>query len=265
MLTYPYLFVLLLSDPSCSFPFLVSRMHHTYFSTPRKCAYCRSRNHRAQVGGGGDGLWWGGDATTPAPESDAFSLNKGGTLGACGILSSGRDYNYPKNTNGDPLPWISQGFFSKGQELVLDVKLTAHHKGHFAFYVCPLANPATDIPSEACFKSHPLTFIEDVGEPGVTVPDPNYPERAYIRPSVGGGYGSVNEFSYKYKLPNDVYGDTVLLQWHYITGNSCVAPGYDQYPKAQEFGNLLQECASIVSRSLLTVGLHKARSLRRDK
>jgi hypothetical protein len=196
------------------------------------------------VGGGGDSLWWGGDDTTPAPESDAASLNSGGTLGACGILPSGRDYNYPKNTSGDALPWISQGSFSKGQELVLDVKLTAHHQGHFAFYVCPLKNP-TDIPSEACFKSHPLTFIEDVGE-GVTIPDQNYPERAYIRPSAGG----TNGFSYKYKLPNDVHGDTVLLQWHYITGNSCVAPGYDQYPKAQEFGNASQQCPSIVSRSL---------------
>ena len=33
----------------------------------------------------------------------------------------------------------------------------------------------------------------------------------------------------RYKLPNNLSGDVVLLQWHYVTGNSCEDVGYDQY------------------------------------
>jgi chitinase len=36
-------------------------------------------------------------------------------------------------------------------------------------------------------------------------------------------------YKFKFKLPNDISGH-VLLQWYYITGNSCTAQGYDQYP-----------------------------------
>ena len=36
-------------------------------------------------------------------------------------------------------------------------------------------------------------------------------------------------YRFKYKLPDDVSG-RVLLQWYYITANSCSAPGYDSYP-----------------------------------
>jgi hypothetical protein len=69
-----YLLFCLFAAPSYSFPFRVSRIKYTYFSIILANAH-RSRNHRAQVGGGGDGLWWGGDATTPVPESDPFVVS----------------------------------------------------------------------------------------------------------------------------------------------------------------------------------------------
>lgn len=36
-------------------------------------------------------------------------------------------------------------------------------------------------------------------------------------------------YKFKFRLPNDVSGQ-VLLQWYYITGNSCTAEGYNEYP-----------------------------------
>ena len=38
------------------------------------------------------------------------------------------------------------------------------------------------------------------------------------------------KFSHKFKLPQGLTGDLVLIQWHYLTANSCKHPGYDDYP-----------------------------------
>ena len=54
--------------------------------------------------------------------------------------------------------------------------------------------------------------------------DPNYPERAYIPLSSGNW-----NYSYKFKFPDGLSGDLVLLQWHYVTANSCTPSGYKEY------------------------------------
>ena len=45
----------------------------------------------------------------------------------------------------------------------------------------------------------------------------------------GGQGGSVKWFRHSYQLPQGLFGDKVLLQWKYITANSCSPPGYDAY------------------------------------
>jgi hypothetical protein len=54
--------------------------------------------------------------------------------------------------------------------------------------------------------------------------DPNYPERAYI--PLSSGYWN---YTYKFKFPDGLSGDLVLLQWHYVTANSCTPSGYKEY------------------------------------
>ena len=49
--------------------------------------------------------------------------------------------------------------------------------------------------------------------------DPTYPERAYYS-------NDQSEFKFTYKLPEGVCGEKVLLQWRYITANSCFPRGY---------------------------------------
>merc|ERR1719160_318224 len=43
-----------------------------------------------------------------------------------------------------------------------------------------------------------------------------------------GEYGNAMDFRMKFRLPAGVSGDRCLIQWRYITGNSCEMPGYDQ-------------------------------------
>merc|ERR1712151_1298056 len=87
---------------------------------------------------------------------------------------------------------------------------------------------------------HPLEFVQDVfhGAP----PDPNYPERAYIPLSSHSTQKDGANYLYKhrYKLPENLSGDIVLIQWHYVTANSCRPEGYDNYifPAGFDPGNL---------------------------
>ena len=41
--------------------------------------------------------------------------------------------------------------------------------------------------------------------------------------------GDYYSFHHKYRLPANLSGDLVLIQWHYVTGNSCKDAGYDTY------------------------------------
>jgi hypothetical protein len=72
-----------------------------------------------------------------------------------------------------------------------------------------------------------MEYISEIALPGrvaaeLAQPDPNYPTRAYIPPQ---DYHT----AYKYRLPAGLEGDLVLIQWHYVTANSCSDEGYDQY------------------------------------
>eukprot|EP00959_Pyramimonas_sp_CCMP1952_P274961 5747925-Pyramimonas_sp.AAC.1 len=56
---------------------------------------------------------------------------------------------------------------------------TAHHKGHVEVQLCD--NAAN--PTKECFDAHPLEFVSE--EIGGASPDPNHPERGYLRPNDG--------------------------------------------------------------------------------
>ena len=121
------------------------------------------------------------------------------------------------------MPTNIQATYTQGQDVVIDVTLTAHHKGHFVFSACPIV--FGEIASQACFDENQLTFIEDMAWNANF--DPNHPERAYIAP-MNPGYilnpsssVKVMDFSFKMRLPPKLYGEIVLIQWYYLTANSC--------------------------------------------
>ena len=78
------------------------------------------------------------------------------------------------------MPLNIQATYKQGDTIDVEVVLTAHHMGYFQFKACPLAQHG-DVPTQACFDSYKLEFVEDVlhGVPK----DDNYPERAYIPPT----------------------------------------------------------------------------------
>ena len=135
-----------------------------------------------------------------------------------------------------------QMIWSQGDQVEVMVTLTAHHKGHFVFSGCPIANTTT-VPTAECFESHRLTLVRDVYY-GAPI-DPSHPERVYVAPStiksrvypdVTSEYRDAMLFSYVLQLPPDLVGELVLIQWYYVASNSgCVHEGYAEYDFPREW------------------------------
>jgi Lytic polysaccharide mono-oxygenase, cellulose-degrading len=204
----------------------------------------RSRNFVAAQ----DGVWSGGTSSTYLKETCPHCLNRGGVLAQCGMLD-GRNYDDNLSILGEPMPPAPQAQYSAGQEIDVEVLLTAHHKGHFEFFACPIA--PGEKPTESCFKQYPLTFVSDplYGAPM----DASYPTRAYIAPLNFATTDNSFEvpgvlYRFRLKLPSNLSGNLVLLQWYYLSANSCTFPGYSSYPFPSSWGNMqdgLPECTSI--------------------
>ena len=110
----------------------------------------------------------------------------------------------------------------------MDFVYTANHAGHHVTYACP----DFDNPTQECFDKYKLEFIEDLtpdvyGTTHEAPRDENFPERAYVDPAA-------SKTRHRFKLPDGLFGDPdndnlVLLQWHWLTGNSCLHEGYSDY------------------------------------
>lgn len=204
----------------------------------------RSRNFRAQE----DGLWDDRNDFVPEPESCPHCLNRGGSLARCGITGE-HNYDHPRNTKSGALQWSTQQTYAVGSAIDIDTVITAHHKGHIEVKACPMADDLGGVPTQACFDAHPLEFLSDelYGAPR----DGNYPGRAYLAPPEETQRTDANGISgiaykFKFRLPPNVSG-YVLLQWYYITGNSCTAPGYSDYQFPDGWTNSAPTCDHIPS------------------
>jgi hypothetical protein len=84
------------------------------------------------------------------------------------------------------------------------------------------ACPDGENPTQACLESHILSFVDDpkYGSP----PNPTY--------NYYGHYQDLNKVDYEmhFQLPDGLYGEKVMLQYKYVTANSCNPPGYLTYP-----------------------------------
>jgi hypothetical protein len=70
--------------------------------------------------------------------------------------------------------------------------------------------------------------------------DIDYPYHAYIAPlgqAIKDTAGTL--YCFRLKLPDNLSGELVLLQWHYLTLNSCTFAGYSStYPSPAGWGNM---------------------------
>ena len=157
-------------------------------------------------------------AGVPPREFCPHCLNRKGVNDQCGI-SDGANINYSTwlDSTGRPMAWNSQAVYRAGDTITVEVTLTANHGGHFDLFVCPNGRN----PTRACFDSNPATLVRDELYGGPV--DSRYPERAYVYWPNRQNPGS---YRFTYRLPQNVVGEQVLMQWRYVTANSCIPRGY---------------------------------------
>lgn len=136
-------------------------------------------DHMSLNGGGPWSVW----------PSGAWAFGGGGDHAACGRAQ----YDAPGPT---------QAVWAAGQTVDLVVEVTAAHKGHMYFGLCPSSQP----PTPACFAQHWL-----VAENGLPYWDL--------------GDKGTGTYPMRFKLPPGFSCEKCTLWWWYLTGNSCVPPG----------------------------------------
>jgi hypothetical protein len=178
-------------------------------------------------------------AELPSKEYCSHCLNTNN--GVCG-KSPNFDYDDYKDSTGNPMPWISQETFTEGQVITVKSYLDTPHNGHMELKACPNGDAST----QECFDTpgHELIFQEDVlyNMPA----DPSYPVRGYY---AGGQGGGLKSHEMRFKLPDNIKGDRVMLQYKYITANSCSPPGYNEYFNGANSQNI------VIDSSFWTPGL----------
>lgn len=93
--------------------------------------------------------------------------------------------------------------YQQGDLIDLKVKLTAHHKGYFAFKICPILDGQIT-EDEACFNSETSQVTLKNGETKLDVTKKI----------------ESKNYSTTLVLPEDLYCEHCVLQWRYHTGNS---------------------------------------------
>ncbi len=115
----------------------------------------------------------------------------------------------------------STATYSEGDTVDFNVVLTAYHKGDFRFRVCRIEGTTPEDErnqlTEQCFDQHELKQADASAQsPGTA--------RYFIGPTSDNW-----NYNIKYQLPDGLSCDGIsarcVLQWHYVTGNSCDPPG----------------------------------------
>jgi len=119
---------------------------HGYLSSPR------SRNYYANQ----MTKWSNPTANDPEPETEPQSLNQGTLCGAIG----NKDYNAPRNALGGPMRTTIQANWTSGQEVIVEVVLTAHHKVRVHMMCVFVLHDNAFLPAGLCFHaSYTLLFF----------------------------------------------------------------------------------------------------------
>ena len=136
----------------------------------------RSRNYLAHQ----DGPSCSGAGCPPA-EYCHHCLNLNDDI--CGKFGS-RSYDGDSwlDKNGSQMPWVSQGVYTEGDEIIVRSYLDTHHNGHMEIRACNKGNACTVADFEK--EGSALIFVRDNVLDGAGIampPDENYPERGKKR------------------------------------------------------------------------------------
>lgn len=134
------------------------------------------------------------------------------------------------------------GSYKQGGTIDLELAINAHHNGYIEAHVCDVSRcPGGDI-SKECFRRGHCTKLrrarvdkcERKGEKECGPIDKRHPERWYL-PCYGYADGSARIRRYgeggeiRYELPSGLSCERCVLQWYWVSANSCNPPGVRKY------------------------------------
>jgi hypothetical protein len=124
--------------------------------------------------------------------------------GKCGVCGDSYSAEIPRphEAGGDYGRGIISRRYAMGQEIDVEVELTANHYGRFELYLCPNNNPRVEATQE-CFDKYPLYLS---GTKDVSYFIPHDSEKQGV-------------FTYQVRLPRGVTCTQCVIQWTYYTGN----------------------------------------------
>lgn len=124
--------------------------------------------------------------------------------GRCGVCGDAYHVKSPRphEAGGEYAKGIISRYYTAGQEIDVEVELTANHYGRFEMYLCPNNNPRQEATQE-CFDRYPL-FISGSREHRFLIP------RDTKKKDI---------FRYRVRLPPYVTCTQCVLQWTYYTAN----------------------------------------------
>eukprot|EP00045_Choanoeca_perplexa_P017020 m.238501 g.238501 ORF g.238501 m.238501 type:complete len:415 (-) comp17429_c0_seq19:1890-3134(-) len=203
---------------------------HGFMFKPASRNSCASCNnycpHCLNAGGPGwvqsqspNGLW-------PAVDTEVTTVRRG----LCG------DQIGQPQLHLAPKPVVET--YQKGQVIDVEMRITAHHQGHIELRLCDNANALT----QTCLNKHLLNRV-DTDESPI---DPRHPNRWYLPPN-SGGYSAQFVYKAQFKLPDNVTCTHCVLQWWYVTANSCLPPDYNQFnfPTSSWWSPGLSACGTV--------------------
>eukprot|EP00730_Choanoeca_flexa_P004803 TRINITY_DN11804_c3_g7_i1.p1 TRINITY_DN11804_c3_g7~~TRINITY_DN11804_c3_g7_i1.p1 ORF type:complete len:1086 (+),score=147.66 TRINITY_DN11804_c3_g7_i1:103-3258(+) len=183
------------------------------------CPHCMNAGGPGQVRANTPGGRW------PAVDTEVTAVRRG----LCGDPAGG------------PQPYLTAGpvaaTYQMGQVIDVEMRITAHHQGHIELRLCDNANSLT----QTCLNTHHLRRV-DTDESPI---DPLHPDRWYLPPNTG-GYSSQFNYHAQYQLPANLTCSNCVIQWWYVTANSCLPPDYKRFdfPSSAWWSSGLPACGA---------------------
>lgn len=124
--------------------------------------------------------------------------------GRCGVCGDAYHVKSPRphEAGGEYAKGIISRYYTAGQEIEVEVELTANHYGRFEMFLCPNNNPRQEA-TQDCFDRYPL-YISGSREHRFLIP------RDTKKKDI---------FRYRVRLPPYVTCTQCVLQWTYYTAN----------------------------------------------
>lgn len=124
--------------------------------------------------------------------------------GKCGVCGDAYHLSQPRphEAGGEFANGIIVRHYTAGQEIEVEVELTANHYGRFELYLCPSNDPSR-VATQECFDSYPL-YVSGTQDVRFEIPR-DTDKKGVIRYSV--------------TLPPYLTCSQCIVQWTYYTGN----------------------------------------------